>query len=110
MIPTSLTELAICAVIVAAGGLLYLLGHVFMGHREGGRRAVLIGVASASGFLGSKMVRHLWDEFHTKQYPEALLFFVGCVFVIFATILIVVSVFASDQKVRKYFDGVLGGL
>jgi hypothetical protein len=110
MIPTSLTEFAICATIVVAGGLLYLLGHFFMGHREGGRRAVLIGVASASGFLGSQMVRHLWAEFHSKQYPEALLFFVGCVFVIFATILIGVSIFSPDQKVRKYFDAVLGGL
>lgn len=110
MIPTSLTELAICAIIVAVGGLLYLLGHIFLSHREGGRRAVLMGVALGSGVLGSMMVRHLWDELCTNQYPEALLFFLGCVFVGFAAFLIGVSVFASDQKVRGYFEAVLGGL
>ena len=110
MLPTSLTELAICTIIVAVGGLLYLLGHIFLSHQEGGRRAVLMGVAFASGFLGSLMVRHLWDEFCAKQYPEALLFFVGSIFVVFAAILIGVSVCASDRKVKEYFDAVLGAL
>lgn len=110
MLPTSLRDLAIWAAIAGAGGALYLLGNIAFGHREGGRRAVLLGFGFVSGFLGCFFVRHLWSSFHTHQYPEALLFYIGCAATIFAAILIWVSIFGSDRRVKEYFDAVIGGL
>ena len=110
MLPTSLKELAFCAIILAAGGVLFLLGNITFGHREGGRRAVLLGCASGSGFFGWMIVRHFWDDFHANQYPDALPFYLGCGFAVFAAILIGVSIFGSDRRVKEYFDAVIGGL
>jgi hypothetical protein len=110
MIPTTLKELAFYAIIFSVGGVLFLVGQLALGHREGGRRAVLLGCASGSGFLGSILIRHFWENFRSNQYPEALPFYFGCAFAAFATVLLGVSVFGSDRKVREYFEGVLRGL
>lgn len=110
MLPTSLKELGFCAIIVAAGGVVFLLGNIAYGHREGGRRAVLLGCGFGSGILGWFFVRRLWGHFHAHQYPEVLLLLIGCVCIFFAAVLIVVSVFGSDRRVKEYFDAVIGGL
>lgn len=108
MFPTSLKELAFCAIIIAAGGILYLLGSIALGHREGGRRAVLLGFGFGLGVLGWFVIRHFWSSFHAQQYPEALFLYIGCVLAVFATIVIGVSIFGSDRRVKEYFDAVLG--
>ncbi|MBN8245956.1 MAG: hypothetical protein J0L84_00780 [Verrucomicrobia bacterium] len=110
MLPTTLKELAVLGILVATGGALFFLGNIASPHREGGRRAVLLGFGTCSGLLGWFFVRGLWREFHSFQYPEGLLFSIGCLAMAFAILLVGMSLLGSNRRVKEFFDAVLGGL
>lgn len=110
MLPTTLKELGIVGIFLATGAALFCLGNIASPHREGGRRLVLLGFGIGSGFVGWFVVRGLWTEFHSFQYPEGLLFSIGCLMLAFATLLVGVSLLGSNRRVNEIFDAVLGGL
>ena len=106
----SWAKFAMYIVMLLAGALLYLLGFlVFRGRNEGGARLVLSILGILMSVLGGAMSYHTWPELVAHNYPVALLLPLGVIFLAVGMTLLFVSVFGSNQRVRKWFDDILRG-
>jgi len=108
IVPTPLGELWLAVGVILGGWLLVLLGNLVFGQKkEGGKRLLVFIVGCLAVVLATFMCAHFWPAFVSQNYPQALAFCLGGIFVAFGMAFLGASVFCSNETVRACFDIIL---
>ena len=104
------TELVFYICLLLAGCLVFLIGQLIIGwRREGGCRLVLLFIGALATILGAGMIRAL--QIDSISLEHSILFvLVAVVFCLLGLLLVVVSIAASNERVRKWMDEILNRL
>jgi hypothetical protein len=107
MTPTNLSELGIYLAIIAFGGILYFVGNLIFGFQNSGGKRLITFICGAIGGLFSYGIFFLlFKELHSIDWQTILLLGIGIFFAAFSIYSIFMSIFGSEEKIAKIFDGI----
>jgi len=92
------------------GIILYFIGNFFFGKRnEGGKRLIVAVVGIIFGVVGYWMISSCGNALLNERFPDGLYAILGIMIFGFGVYLFLVALFASQNRINKWFDGVLSG-
>jgi hypothetical protein len=96
--------------ITIVGIIVYFMGNFLIGERnEGGKRLIVALVGIIFGALGYWMISSCGDALLHESFPDGLFAILGIVIFSFGVYLFYVAIFASQNRIKKWFDGILSG-
>jgi len=106
----SFAKLVVYICFLLVGCLVWLAGQWFFGwQREGGKRLAVFVFGVLAQALGVGLAYHAWPDFISMNFPMALLMLVGVAFCLLGTVMVIISIASSNERIREWMKAILRG-